>query len=275
MDETTDSLIQPVLAIAQTAGQRILAVAEYPLRVSTKTDKTPVCNADMEAHEAIVAGLQALEPRLPILSEESPSISFRERNGWTDYWLVDPLDGTRGFIKGRDDFTVNIALVRGSEPILGVIVAPKLNVAYFATKGSGAFKQIGVEEPVAIHVRDADAADLTVACSGGSPQAGSKMQQFLDSLGAHRAVAAGAALKSCLVAEGAADVYARLGPTGEWDTAAAQIIVEEAGGHFTDTTMQDLRYNTRESLTNPHFVVFGDTKIDWLKHLRAVDAAKG
>jgi 3'(2'), 5'-bisphosphate nucleotidase len=101
------------------------------------------------------------------------------------------------------------------------------------------------------------------------------MQQFLDSLGAHKAVAAGAALKSCLVAEGAADVYARLGPTGEWDTAAAQIIVEEAGGHLTDTTMQDLRYNTRESLTNPHFVVFGDTRIDWLKHLKPQDTAKG
>ncbi|MBX2836486.1 MAG: 3'(2'),5'-bisphosphate nucleotidase CysQ [Gammaproteobacteria bacterium] len=265
-DEKTDELLTQVLEIARAAGQQILSVAPDSLDVSTKVDRTPVCRADMAAHKAILGGLQALQLDLPVISEESEDISFKERTGWADYWLVDPLDGTWGFLQGTDQFTVNIALIHNDQPVLGVIVAPKLNVAYFAAKNHGAYKQLGDSEPKAIHVRSVDESDITVACSGPA-KVGSKFEEFLNSLGQHSEVAAGAALKSCLVAEGAADVYVRLGPTGEWDTAAAQIIVKEAGGHVTDTDMQELRYNTKESLTNPHFVVFGDTRVDWSKFL--------
>lgn len=265
-DESAEDLLQQVLEVARAAGRRIVSESEQPLKVTTKSDQTPVCNADLAANEEIIAGLNAIDPSLPWISEESTAASFKERTDWADYWLIDPLDGTWGFVRGKDDFTVSIALIHSSAPVLGVIVAPKLGVAYFASKGFGAYKQIDTELPIPIHVRAANEEHITAACSG-PPAAGSQLEQFLESLDAQQEVAAGAALKSCLVAEGKADVYARLGPTGEWDTAAAQIIVEEAGGHVTDTDMQNLRYNTRESLTNPHFVVFGDTRIDWTKHL--------
>jgi len=141
-----------------------------------------------------------------------------------------------------------------NRPVAGVVLAPVLDVAYFATLNGGAFKQIGETEPELISVRNAPN-PVTVARSR-SPITGPRMQQFL-----------GSALKSCLVAEGVADIYARLGPTGEWDTAAAQCIVEEAGGHVTDTQKRDLTYNTRESLINPNFLVFGDDQVDWVRHL--------
>jgi len=212
-----------------------------------------------------LAGLESIDPSFPVLSEESiPAQS--ERRGWDTFWLVDPLDGTREFLKGNGEFTVNIALVEQRRPVLGVVVAPILGLAYYAWRDGGAFRQISQASPEPIFVRHADTEDLTVACGRGSRD-NVHLQAFLQSLGAHREIARGASLKSCLVAEGSADVYARLGPTSEWDTAAAQVIVEEAGGHMTDMGMQDLRYNTGESLLNPHFVVFGDDRVDWAAHL--------
>ena len=270
--DTVAALRDEALDVARAAGLAIVEVygeggeGVDDVAVDMKSDRTPVTTADMAAHDLIVGELGALDPRLPVLSEESGVVSFAERRSWPAYWLVDPLDGTREFLRKNGEFTVNIALVQDHRPILGVIVAPVLDVAYHAVAGGGAWKAVGDGEPVPIHVRDAPSSGVTVARSR-CPTTGPRMRRFLDALGTHEEIPMGASLKSCLVAEGAADVYARLGPTGEWDTAAAQVIVEEAGGRFTDTGMRELRYNTRESLINPDFVVFGDATVDWAEHL--------
>lgn len=260
-----DRLTHEALAIARQAGQRIIEVYGGECDVSFKADQTPVTTADMAAHHIIVSQLSQLDPLLPVLSEESDSITFEERIDWSAFWLVDPLDGTREFLRRNGEFSVNIALIVDNKPIAGVIVAPVLDVAYYATHNRGAFKQEGAAKARPIHVRAAPH-PVTVARSR-SPTTGPRLQQFLDAIGEHDEIPMGSALKSCLVAEGAADIYARLGPTGEWDTAAAQCIVEEAGGHFRDTRSRNLTYNKRESLINPNFLVFGDDQVDWLQHL--------
>lgn len=268
--ESAVILTRDVLVLAQRAGRRIVEIANAGYEVATKSDATPLTTADLAAHHIIVDGLEAMEPRCPVLSEESDAIPFSERTGWSRHWLVDPLDGTREFLRGNGEFAVNIALVEDNVPLLGVVHAPVLDVAYFAVRGHGAWKQSGDASPVPIHVRDVPRERPMVARSR-CPTTGPRLQAFLNRLGEYDEITMGASLKSCLVAEGAADVYARLGPTGEWDTAAAQIIVEEAGGHIVDSTDRDLRYNMRESLINPHFVVYGDGRIDWASHMDAFD----
>ncbi|MBX2825528.1 MAG: 3'(2'),5'-bisphosphate nucleotidase CysQ [Gammaproteobacteria bacterium] len=258
-------LTDEALGIARLAGQRIVEVYGSEFDVSYKSDSTPVTTADMAAHDIIVEQLGSLSPSLPVLSEESETVSFEERHQWQTYWLVDPLDGTREFLRRNGEFSVNIALISHNRPIAGVIVAPVLDLAYFASAGNGAFKQTGQEIAQPIQVRPAPK-PITVARSR-NPKTGPRLQHFLDAIGEHDEIPMGSALKSCLVAEGAADIYARLGPTGEWDTAAAQCIVEEAGGHIQDTQQRDLVYNTRESLINPNFLVFGDDQVDWTQHL--------
>ena len=258
-------LTNDALDIARLAGNRIVDVYGGSYDVDLKSDNTPVTTADMVAHHIIMDNLQQLDPHLPVLSEESDGISFEERHGWETYWLVDPLDGTREFLRRNGEFSVNIALVHHHKPIAGVIFAPVLNLAYFATRGMGAYKQLGAGKPTPIRVRNAPS-PVTVARSR-NPKTGPRMQHFLDELGEHEEIPMGSALKSCLVAEGAADVYARLGPTGEWDTGAAQCIVEEAGGYIQDVHRRKLTYNERESLINPAFLVFGDDQIDWTQHL--------
>lgn len=259
-------LTRQALAIARRAGTRIVEVyGSDNWDVTYKPDRSPVTTADMEAHDIILSELRQLQPLLPILSEESNGISFQERCEWPAYWLVDPLDGTREFLRRNGEFSVNIALVADNKPIAGVIFAPVLDVAYFATQGYGAFKQVGRQTAKEIHVRSAPQ-QITVARSR-SPVTGPCMQQFLDAIGEYDEIPMGSALKSCLVAEGAADVYARLGPTGEWDTGAAQCIVEEAGGYIRDMNSCDLTYNMRETLINPNFLVFGDDEVDWTRHV--------
>ena len=266
--ELTESLTQAVLDLARQAGYRIAEVYAGDYKVTRKEDNSPLTTADLVAHDLIVKGLSEIEPRLPVLSEESEAVPYATRHEWQAYWLVDPLDGTREFLRRNGEFSVNIALIVDSQPVLGVIVAPVLDVAYYAVRDGGAWKQIGSEAAIPIHVRNAPSGRLTVARSR-CPTTGPKLQEFLDHLGEHDEIPMGSALKSCLVAEGAADVYARLGPTGEWDTAAAQCIVEEAGGHITNVQLEDLRYNMRDSLINPPFVVFGDDRVDWQGHLPA------
>ncbi len=254
-----EELTAHALVLSRLAGERIVEVYENGFEITTKPDNTPLTTADLEAHDIIVNGLCELKLDIPVLSEESSGIPFSERNDWETYWLVDPLDGTREFIKRNGEFTVNIGLISKGAPIIGVVYAPVLKLAYYAATGYGAWKQYDNEEPIQIHVRETPKDRVTVARSR-SPETGPNMQQFLKRLGDHDEVAMGSALKSCLVAEGVADVYARLGPTSEWDTGAAQCIVEEAGGQMTDIRMKHLRYNTRESLINPHFFVFGSSK---------------
>lgn len=265
--ETIEQLTMQALALAKLAGERIVDVYEQGFEVSTKPDNTPLTTADIDAHHIIVNGLCELELNIPVLSEESSGIPFSERNDWRTYWLVDPLDGTREFIKRNGEFTVNIGLIEDGAPIIGVVYAPVMKTAYYAATGLGAWKQNEGEDAVQIHVRKAPRDKVTVARSR-SPVTGPNMQKFLNKLGNYDEVAMGSALKSCLVAEGLADVYARLGPTSEWDTGAAQCIVNEAGGKITDIRMRELRYNTRESLINPHFLVFGsENDRDWSDYI--------
>jgi len=266
--DTIRPLIEQALNIAHEAGKRIVEVYERDYDVAYKDDDTPVTTADLDANAIIVKALEKLPIDLPVISEESEQTPYAIRHDWSHYWLVDPLDGTREFIRRNGEFSVNIALIEHGKPILGVVTAPALNLSYFAAKGHGAWKQIGQQNPEPIHVRPAPvrAGELTVARSR-CPKVSRRLQAFLDKLGEHQEVPMGSSLKSCLVAEGVADIYVRLGPTSEWDTGAAQCIVEEAGGHITDTQFCDLEYNTRESLLNPHFMVFGDETHNWRGYL--------
>lgn len=254
-------LLPAVQDLAVQAGKRILAIYETDFSVQQKDDKTPLTEADMAAHETIVAGLKRLTPGLPVLSEESADIPFAERSRWQRYWLIDPLDGTREFIKRNGEFTVNIALIHAGRVELGVVYVPVTALSYFACAGGGAFRQVAGESPQRIQVRNLPAGPVVVA--GSRSHRGDSLNRFLERLGPHELVSMGSALKSCLVAEGKADIYPRLGPTSEWDTAAAQCVVEEAGGQVTGLDLQPLRYNTKESLLNPHFLVFGDASRDW------------
>lgn len=259
-------LLEPVAALAQLAGEKILAVYNSEeFSVEEKADKSPLTAADMASHHAIVEGLGALTPDIPILSEESASLPYAERSAWQRYWLVDPLDGTREFIKRNGEFTVNIALIEAGAPVLSVVHVPVTGVSYLACDGQGAFKQEAGGERRVIRARKLGTGPLMVV--GSRSHRGDSLNAFLDKLGDHEMVGMGSSLKLCLVAEGIADIYPRLGPTSEWDTAAAQCVVEQAGGFVTDTAMQPLRYNTRDSLLNPFFFVFGDDSRDWSAYL--------
>ncbi|MGD8483383.1 MAG: 3'(2'),5'-bisphosphate nucleotidase CysQ [Thioalkalispiraceae bacterium] len=258
-------LLDPVIQIAYEAGRKIMDIYDRGFSVEEKSDSTPLTEADMAAHHAIEEGLTALTPEFPILSEESRPTSFAERSSWRRYWLVDPLDGTREFIKRNGEFTVNIALIEDHEAVMGFVYAPVVGALYYAAKGLGAYKREGIEAPLPIQVCNHRRDKLIVA--GSRSHASQAFLDFLDKVGEHQIISMGSALKSCLVAEGAADIYARLGPTSEWDTAAAQCIVEEAGGRITRTDMSRLEYNTKDSLLNPHFLVFGDKSVDWSQYL--------
>jgi len=258
-------LLDPVIQIAYQAGKVIMEVYDAGFLVEEKSDHTPVTEADMAANKVIVSSLKELTPHLPILTEEAKPTPYSQRKKWERYWLIDPLDGTREFIKRNGEFTVNIALIDGDESVMGLVYAPVIGVLYYAARGQGAFKQASTNEPKEIHVREKCSGKTIVACGRSHPS--EEMENFIRNLGEHEIIRVGSALKSCLVAEGKADLYARLGPTSEWDTAAAQCVVEEAGGAITDTTMQRLRYNSKDDLLNPHFFVAGDVSINWADFL--------
>ncbi|MEK7991261.1 MAG: 3'(2'),5'-bisphosphate nucleotidase CysQ [Thiotrichaceae bacterium] len=264
-------LIEAVKKIAKQAGKKILEVYESDdFNVEQKSDNSPLTRADMAAHNTIMAGLQQLTKSIPILSEESANIDFSERKTWSRYWLVDPLDGTREFIKRNGEFTVNIALIDNHDVILGVVYVPVTDISYYAAQGVGAFKEEANKAAQAINTRTTDMKKLTIAGSRshGSP----KLKSFIAVLNTEvDVISIGSSLKSCLVAEGQADIYPRFGLTSEWDTAAAQCVVEQAGGYLTDLDLQPLRYNTKESLLNPHFLVFGDDSPAWADYLAQVE----
>jgi 3'(2'), 5'-bisphosphate nucleotidase len=257
--------LEEIRTLAKEAGERILAIYNTDFDVQEKDDSSPLTAADMASHRTIVGKLKTLTPDIPVLSEEAAGIPFAERRGWRRYWLIDPLDGTREFIKRNGEFTVNIALIENGVPVLGVVHVPVSGVTYAACEGQGALKEVPGQGKQPIHVRPLS--DGPVAVVGSRSHRGDSLNSFLDKLGEHEIVSMGSSLKICLVAEGAADVYPRLGPTSEWDTAAAHCVVEQAGGHLTDLDMKPLRYNTKESLLNPFFFVFGDDSRDWSRYL--------
>lgn len=255
------SLVAPVIDIAQQAAHAIVEIYNQGFTVHHKADNSPVTEADLAADRIITDCLARMTPNWPVLSEEGNVVDYEKRAQWQRYWLVDPLDGTREFVNRNDEFTVNIALIDNGVPQLGVIVAPVSGVCYYGCRGYGAFKQAPDRAPEPIRVRRWNGKRLTVA--GSRSHRSPRFRQFLGHFKDYSVISLGSSLKSCYVAEGRADIYVRLGPTAEWDTAAAQCIVEEAGGRMTDTTMRSLRYNTKPSLINPFFLVFGDQRYDW------------
>lgn len=251
--------------IARDAGQAILTIYNADFNVEEKEDKSPLTDADMASHNLILQRLGELTPDIPILSEESAKLPFAERASWETYWLVDPLDGTREFVKRNGEFTVNIALIHQHQSIIGVINVPVLDIDYYAWQGGGCYKVENKGEARKITVKKLDGSKLSVA---GSRSHGSEMmRQYVEKLGDVEMLSMGSSLKFCLVAEGRADLYPRLGLTSEWDTAAAHCIVEQAGGYITKTDMTPLQYNTKDSLLNPFFFVFGDNSRDWSQYL--------
>ena len=243
--------------LTRRAGGRTLDWWNQPLRVMDKPDSSPVTAADLAAHHMILDGLQTLTPDIPVLSEEAADVPLEPRLGWKRFWLVDPLDGTKEFIAGTDEFTVNIALIEAGQVVAGIVGVPAKDTLYWGGAGLGAWKQSGAANPCAISVRQGET-PLTVV---GSRRHSSPDQQTfmnrLQTLESSRLVSIGSSLKFCLIAEGQADLYPRLGPTSQWDTAAAQAVVEGAGGQVVGLDGQRFNYPSRESWLNPYFVAAG------------------
>ena len=257
-------LLPTITAIARAAGDRILEIYDTDFNVDHKADESPLTAADLASHRCIVDGLAGVEPRYPVLSEESSAVAFDERKSWNPYWLVDPLDGTKEFVKRNGEFTVNIALIMDHRPVLGVVHVPVTGTTYFAADGHGAFRQDGDAEPQTIRVHDQTRKPRVV---GSRSHRSDAVNDYLVRLGEHDMVAMGSSLKFCVVAEGGADVYPRLGPTSEWDTAAAHAVVQGAGGRVVHLDGTDLTYNAKADILNPHFMVLGNPTRDWLSYL--------
>jgi 3'(2'), 5'-bisphosphate nucleotidase len=255
-----DGLARAACAIAERAAAAILDVYESDFAVEHKDDRSPLTAADLAAHHVIVDGLHALTPDVPVLSEESSDIPWSERRAWSRYWLVDPLDGTREFIKRNGEFTVNIALIDDHRPVLGVVQVPVVGDLACAWEGGGAWLSVRGEKARHLGTRRR-ASPLVVA---GSRSHGSEHEtQLLARLGPCAKLPLGSSLKFIRIAAAEADLYLRLGPTSEWDTAAGQCVLEQAGGAVLDFAGEPFRYNTRESLLNPDFFAVGDRDADW------------
>ena len=252
-------------ALVKSAGQAILPIYEKPIEVSHKDDKSPLTEADLAAHHCLVDGLKRLYPDIPALSEESSETVKEQRLQWQRYWLIDPLDGTKEFIKKNGEFTVNLALIEDGVPVLGIVHAPVTGATYWGRAGAGAFLQQGEDKPRPISVAANPAAGEQWRVVGSRSHQSAEFSEFMQRLPQSDIVSMGSSLKLCLVAEGRAHLYPRLGPTSEWDTAAAQAVVEAAGGQVLEyPSLAPLRYNTRpDTLLNPWFIVCSQPHPDW------------
>ncbi|GAA5645491.1 MULTISPECIES: 3'(2'),5'-bisphosphate nucleotidase CysQ [Vibrio] len=266
-------LLPSVIEIARSAGQLILDIYQKKqYEAYTKSDETPVTSADIAAHKLITERLSELTPDIPVLSEEAANISLAQRADWDRYWLVDPLDGTQEFIARSGDFATIIALVENHRPVMGVVYGPVSGVTYYAYHGKGAWKIPDMSESVRITTHKHESLNQSIAIAISRRQDINRITSRMSSRWNYDLVPLGsAALKACLVAEGAVDCYLRLGPTGEWDTAATQCIVEEAGGRILSTVLEPLSYNERETLENPNFIVLGDEQLPWDDILKVKD----
>ena len=257
------ALLRPVFDIATQAGAAILEVYAGHFDVSDKDDQSPLTLADLRAHEVIASGLNQLDLAIPVLSEEASTIPFEERRGWTRYWLVDPLDGTREFVSRNGEFTVNIALIENHQAVAGVVYVPVRDTLYFGARDSGAWRVTNGGRAERIRVSPIQQPLRVV---GSRSHRDAEFAKLLPKLQPCELVSVGSSIKFCLVAEGSADFYPRFGPTSEWDTAAAQAVLEAAGGAVMTLDGKPLRYNTKDSLLNPSFLAVGDPNHNWLKY---------
>jgi 3'(2'), 5'-bisphosphate nucleotidase len=252
------ALARALKPVADRAGAAIMRVYDGTFAVQRKEDNSPLTLADLESQRVIIEALTVLTPGVPILSEESAQAPWAERRTWRELWVVDPLDGTREFVKRNGEFTVNIGLVEDHEPVLGLVSAPALGLLYWGALGVGAFSQARGAAERPIHVAAPHTPLKVVASrSHASPETAG----YLARLKSHELTGIGSSLKFCWLADGKADLYPRFGPTSEWDTAAGQALLEAAGGHVTRLDGHRLRYNCRESLINGDFLAYGDASV--------------
>ena len=245
--------IQDIVTIAKEAGNAIMQIYKQDFEVEYKQDSSPLTLADKRANDIIEDGLNQLSVNFPILSEEGKETPYEDRKDWEYYWLVDPLDGTKEFVKKNDEFTVNIALIHKDTPVLGVVYAPALDICYWAKQGEGAFKD---ERKLPLKT---ESQRNTYKIVSSRSHMSDETQAFIDAIDTQKEkelISIASSLKICLVAEGEADIYPRLGPTMEWDTGAAHAVVNESGGQLNDQKNNNvLKYNTSEKLLNNYFVV--------------------
>ncbi|MGH1426905.1 MAG: 3'(2'),5'-bisphosphate nucleotidase CysQ [Arenicella sp.] len=267
-----EAYLDTVIDIAHDAGELILAVYRDGFDVEMKGDGTPLTIADQRSHNLICSRLLELTPDIPILSEESDHIAYEDRCRWRSYWLVDPLDGTKEFVKKSGEFTVNIALMHENQPVLGVVHTPVKEWTHWGVHARGAWKQIGHGEKQRIQAKPYTGGNVTVVASKSHGQ--DKLEQFLNNVerqeGSYDVTNMGSALKICLVAEGIGDIYPRLGLTSEWDTASADVIIREAGGHIIQVDGKPVIYN-KPNLLNPFFLAIGSGDYDWIPLLDGID----
>jgi 3'(2'), 5'-bisphosphate nucleotidase len=264
-----ERLLAIALESAKKAGVEVMKFYHHGnFTAEMKKDNSPVTSADIAANDIIMSELKRLTPNIPIISEEVGALPFSERAQWPLYWLLDPIDGTGEFILGSGDFAVNIALVENGWPSLGVIHAPDHKLTYYAQSGLGSFKETQ-HATKQIFVQPFEAKrKIRVAIS--KRQELSVINQHLNNEYEFENIALGScSLKNCLIAEGGADCYIRIGPTGEWDTGASHCILEQAGGSIIDSEYNPLTYNKRETLMNPDFMSLGAADFDWQRIIKA------
>ena len=258
-------LLELAKTVAVEAGEAVLKVYDKgDFDAYQKEDDSPVTSADYLANDIIVKRLSDATPDIPILSEENKHASLEERKDWPRYWLIDPIDGTQEFIARSGDFAVNIALIENNQPKIGVIFWPPGQSLYFAEKGKGAYKSSpDGEEKIAVRKLD-DPKNSVVMIAISRRQSREKGLGRMCAKRVYQTLPLGScSLKACFIAEGKADVFMRIGVTGEWDTGASQCIVSEAGGSIAAANFEPLTYNQRHSLENPDFVVMGDQRVPW------------
>ena len=261
MMKITDALREGAIALANDASDAILAVYEHAFEVEHKADRSPLTAADLAAHHILVEGLEALTPDIPVLSEEAAEdATWEVRRAWNRLWLVDPLDGTREFVKRNGEFTVNLALIEDGEVIFGIVQAPVGRQLWHATRGEPAMRREGDRE-FTLQSRRPATAPLRVA--GSRSHRDARTDALIARLGDVEVMGIGSSLKFCRLADGGLDVYPRFGPTSEWDTAAGQIVLESAGGLVVDRKGRPLRYNQRDTLLNGDFLAVGDPDLPW------------
>lgn len=246
-------LLPDIVRIADEAGERILPIYRSDFKVQYKEDESPITAADVASHDVIVEELGKLTPDIPVLSEEEANAPWEERKHWQRFWLIDPIDGTKEFTQRSGEFTVNIALIENGEPVLGVVTAPALKEAFWGAKGEGASKRDAHGETRPIRTAEPGQVKRVVASKNHLNEG---TREFIEKLGDHELVQAGSSLKFCRIAEGGADVYPRLGPTCEWDTAAAHAVLVAAGGKVETLEGKPLHYG-KEDVLNPWFVAYG------------------
>jgi 3'(2'), 5'-bisphosphate nucleotidase len=265
MSKSVAELLEIAKEAATKAGIEVLEIYDKgDFEAFEKEDESPVTSADYRANEIIMEALTKLTPNIPIMSEETPIPELKDRTNWARYWLIDPIDGTQEFIARSGDFAINIALIEHNQPVIGVIYWPCGESLYFASKGQGAYKRCSREtKPISVRAFDVPSEDV-IMIAISRRQSREKIFTRLSDKRSYQTLPTGScSLKACFIAEGAADVFMRLGVTGEWDTGASECIINEAGGAIKAATFDPITYNKRESVTNPDFVVLGDQRVDW------------